>query len=81
MEMKIRLIEGEDFFSIPENVRTAEYKEKFVLQMEIEIRTRLQLPYYNDVIHLIKWNDTVNFIKYKNLKENQEKLKNSIKHI
>ena len=81
MEMKIRLIEGEDFFSIPENVRTAEYKEKFVLQMEIEIRTRLQLPYYNDVIHLIKWNDKVNFIKYKNLKENQEKLKNSIKHI
>ena len=69
MEMKIRLIEGEDFFSIPENVRTAEYKEKFVLQMEIEIRTRLQLPYYNDVIHLIKWNDKVNFIKYKNLKE------------
>ena len=73
MEMKIRLIEGEDFFSIPENVRTAEYKEKFVLQMEIEIRTRLQLLYYNDVIHLIKWNDTVNFIKYKNLKEKQEK--------
>ena len=81
MELKIRLIEGEDFLSIPERVRTAEYKEKFVLQMEIEIRTRLQLLYYNDVIHLIKWNDTVNFIKYKNLKENQEKLKNSIKHI
>ena len=73
MEITIRLIEGEDFFSIPENARTQEYKEKFVLQMEIEIRTRLQLPYYNDVIHLIKWNDTVNFIKYKNLKEKQEK--------
>ena len=73
MEITIRLIEGEDFFSIRENVRTQEYKEKFVLQMEIEIRTRLQLLYYNDVIHLIKWNDTVNFIKYKNLKEKQEK--------
>ena len=73
MEITIRLIEGEDFFSIPETVRTAEYKEKFVLRMEIEIRTRLQLMYYNDVIHLIKWNDTVNFIKYKNLKEKQEK--------
>ena len=81
MELKIRLIEGEDFLSIPESVRTAEYKEKFVLRMEIEIRTRLQLLYYNDVIHLIKWNDTVNFIKYKNLIENQEKIKNSIKHI
>ena len=73
MEITIRLIEGEDFFSIPETVRTAEYKEKFVLRMEIGIRTRLQLMYYNDVIHLIKWNDTVNFIRYKNLKEKQEK--------
>ena len=67
MEIKIRLVEGKDFFTLPENARTQEYKKEFVTKMEIKIRNRLLISYYDDIIHFIKWNDTVNFIKYKNL--------------